>query len=434
MIEIVKEGTENERKREIPKNVRQMGEVRGNVRIYMEDYITTFMKQISTRDDRPKAMVLYGTRQTEGELSCYFVNGAILAEAQDEELLGESAWKEINEKAGYYFKDLVVLGWIYIRYDLADFIGDRVLKIQQNCFRQEQNLYMEYSVGERQEKIYLFQKDAFIKQPGYFVYYEKNEAMQNYMITIKQDEPEEIKPEVDRAAKKFRGIVAEKKEELHHRQTMGMLYGTSVAMLLIVTVIGVTMLNNYEKMQNMEKVLYEISSQVVERQMEEPDLLSENEPVKKPKEIEGQKSALQTSLDQPNGQAAVIADPASALEELEKERDADIPLAETLSGTSPGISGNTMEQPTNEGKEHSADEGKEHSADETDKLPAEGDNVQPAEAAVTIPTSYCIQKGDTLAGISRRFYGNETMIKQICERNNIENQDAIQYGYNIILP
>ena len=35
-----------------------------------------------------------------------------------------------------------------------------------------------------------------------------------------------------------------------------MLYGTSVAMLLIVTIIGVTMLNNYEKMQNNTLLLY----------------------------------------------------------------------------------------------------------------------------------------------------------------------------------
>ena len=64
MIEIVKEGgtvKENPAgvyKREIPKNVRKIGEVKGKTRVYIEDYITTFMKQISAGDDKSKAMII----------------------------------------------------------------------------------------------------------------------------------------------------------------------------------------------------------------------------------------------------------------------------------------------------------------------------------------------------------------------------------------
>ena len=65
MIEIVKEGGSTVCKREIPKNVRQIGVVKGKTKVYIEDYITTFMKQISTRDDKPKALILYGDKQVE---------------------------------------------------------------------------------------------------------------------------------------------------------------------------------------------------------------------------------------------------------------------------------------------------------------------------------------------------------------------------------
>lgn len=417
MIEIVK--------REVPKNVRQMGEVRGTTKIYIEDYITTFVKQISTRDDNPKAFILYGDRQVDGEQTLLFVNGAILAECYEDgrehsTVFGEEVWKDVNEQANHFFKDAMVVGWIYLRYDLSDFIEAPVVNTHKQFFRAEQQIYMEYSVSERLEKLYLFEKGKMQLQSGYFIYYERNEAMQNYMITIKQDEPEETKPEVDRAAKKFRGIVQEKKEEIHRKQTMGMLYGTSVAMLLIVTIIGVTLMNNYEKIQNMEKVLYDISSQITDEDGNEQAGTDD---------LTAQEGNEQAETDDLTAQEILLA-AGSGANEIQLED-----VAQTLE--------EAVGQPEEDAADEAVAQNAEQEAEETmaaidpteiTEQEAEEDPVIKAQEGIAVPGIYCIEKGDTLAKISNKFYGDESMIDQICEVNGIEDKNNIWYGVNIVLP
>lgn len=424
MIEIVKEGGSAVYKREIPKNVRQIGEVKGNTKIYMEDYIITFMKQISTRDDKPKAMILYGDRQSDGDTTLMFVHGAVLAECHEEPqermtIFKEDAWKDVNQKAGHFFKESSVLGWIYLRYDLSDFVASPVINTHKQFFREDQQIYMEYSVSERMENLYLFQEGSMQLQSGYFVYYEQNEAMQNYMITVKQDEPEEIKPEVDKATKKFRNIVQEKKDEISRRQTMGMLYGTSVAMLLIVTIVGVTMLNNYEKMQNMEKVLYDISAQIVD---EETGAGLDTGKV----EVVTEDAALVDAITQT---------PVEESGPLSIRDENDDWASETLNSEplQEMVSDNAV--PTSSLLALGAEPG--GSQPESVPIPIEESSVDPiieSQENITVPGIYCIEKGDTLGKISNKFYGNENMVDKICEVNGIENKNNIQYGVNIVLP
>lgn len=416
MIEIVKEGGSHVYKREIPRNVRQIGEVKGKTKIYIEDYITTFMKQISTRDDKSKALILYGDRQIDGDVTLLFVNGAVLAECNESSegkktVFEESVWKDVNEKAGHFFKDSMVLGWIYMRYDLSDFVEAPVINTHKEFFRQDQQIFMEYSVSERRENLYLFEKGNMEMQSGYFIYYERNEAMQNYMITVKQDEPEEVKPEVDKAAKKFRGIVAEKKEEIHRKQTMGMLYGTSVAMLLIVTIIGVTMLNNYEKMQNMERVLYDISAQMTDEE-------KAAEPAAETVEIVTGDAALVSATNQePIANDEVSPNPETLLHETPHETVSDnFVMGETL----PTVGAQVGEI--------------EPRSEEAVIEEATVDPVIEDQEGYIIPGTYTIEKGDTLAKISKQFYGDESMIDKICEVNGIEDKNSIQYGVNIVLP
>lgn len=95
---------------------------------------------------------------------------------------------------------------------------------------------------------------------GYYIYYEKNEAMQAYMSGQKKGmgiEPEGILE--DRAALRFRSVMQEKRE--HHAQKKAMTFlGTACVFLaMVILVIGVTLVNNYDRMSNMENEIYRIS-------------------------------------------------------------------------------------------------------------------------------------------------------------------------------
>ena len=67
----------------------------------------------------------------------------------------------------------------------------------------------------------------------------------------------------------------------------------------------------------------------------------------------------------------------------------------------------------------------------------EGELEESAEetmAGTPVYEEYIIQSGDTLAKISREFYGTDEKISEICILNNITNGDYIQAGEIILLP
>lgn len=66
-----------------------------------------------------------------------------------------------------------------------------------------------------------------------------------------------------------------------------------------------------------------------------------------------------------------------------------------------------------------------------DAAPGETESVQ---QAIARPEVYVVKWGDNLAAISRRFYGSDHMVHQICDLNGIKNPDQIIPGQKILLP
>lgn len=456
MIEIVKENGNVVDKREIPANLRPVGDPKGNEKIYIEDYIETFIKQIAVKDDSPKVLILYGENRQEDEMIHHYVCGAILAEEilTDEKMIfRDSIWKDINWKAEHFFPNLQVVGWAYVRYDLADFAQGKVQYTHNRCFRKDQNVYLEYSAVEKREEVFLVKNDVMEKQSGHFIYYERNEPMQNYMVTMKQDEPEEIKPEVDLAAKKCRGIVRGKKEELKHKQTMGMLYGTSMAMLLVITIVGVTLLNNYNKMQDMEKVLFDISNQMAQSNqssieetnaisdgvlatnkdaLSQEELLTEDTEGTKSDDAMGDASDMETEKmaedDSANESSTEVKDNTETTDEMNgaSENGADAESADD------NATEKVVLQTSDDEVLISNDDSVELTEQENaDVIPADSQDV-PEQTVQN--KSYQIEKGDTLSKISLKFYGDEYHIDEICRLNEITDKNEIRYGVNIVLP
>ncbi len=62
------------------------------------------------------------------------------------------------------------------------------------------------------------------------------------------------------------------------------------------------------------------------------------------------------------------------------------------------------------------------------------DSSPQAQEALALPESYQVQKGDSLIAISRRFYGTDEKVIEICRLNNIKDPNQIRPGQNILLP
>ena len=122
-----------------------------------------------------------------------------------------------------------------------------VKKIQEREFGQEGSLFLWKNAREQDEIFYAYKFGELMQIGGHYIYYEKNPEMQNYMINTRKENgvtPSEVVE--DRAAKNFRSAVREKMEYKEQHQSSAFAYITSAVLVLIVLVIGITTVNNFE--------------------------------------------------------------------------------------------------------------------------------------------------------------------------------------------
>lgn len=446
MIEIVNDKEmKKEEAGQLPKNIRQIGEREKNRRIYIEDYVITYINQLrDTAKEEQRVLILYGRREIVEFMPTWFINGVLETEAEpfyEANLIDEHDWQEINLKAAKYFPGLSVLGWAVIgQEDITEYM-DQIELTWRQFFREDQQIFFYSCVSEMTEDIYCFDKGHLNRLHGYYVYYEKNENMQNYMLSARQKTEEEMAGQNyikgnevgnDHATRQFRSIVQEKKEEIHRKRTMSFLYAASSLLVMVIMVIGITMLNNYEKMENMESTLKKISGQVEDgfaaketaQQAMAIDQTAEEQQTKEKNEKEDNVSGDNKNL--------------SEGAEAEKEEHEQMTQAEEQSeGMAEGPDQNQVNEQAAQTVQPDVtvqSDGNVQSAETTQQ----NEVIQPQETEQTSSepsyTIYEVQRGDTLAKICIRFYGNEDRVQEICDLNEIKDKDTILYGQKILLP
>lgn len=397
MIEVVKEGR-------LPKNIRQVGQVSGSQKVYLEDYVITYLKQIPAPEESMRVIILYGKKEMMGDELCWFVNGAVGAEKDffmEKTVIDQESWQKVNDMAGRFFPELSVLGWAIVGNEPTKEIEDQILRTQKQFFRPDQKLYFEYNTEDKEEYIYLYEKGKMRLQSGYYIYYERNECMQNYMVSLRAAErhPEEYEP--DRAAHRFREVTGEKKQEMQKRRSATLMTCVSLVLMMVIMVIGITMLNNYEKMQSMEQVLYQISGKI--------DNSSQTESFQA-----GETVIAAADMQEAAGEDVSVPSEETAENSEKPEENSEVTGADEVA----------EEEPEQESSEEPEEEPEQNAED----VPENTETIAQQQ------TTYVIQKGDTLAKICMQFYGNLSNMDEICEINNIENKDNILYGQKILLP
>lgn len=425
MIEIVNERSlEKSEVERLPKNFRQIGEKNDYQRIYIEDYVYTYLKQTADEmKEEQRVLILYGKKEIIDYQSTWFVNGVLQTDTEpffNSSLIDEHNWQKINVCAAKYFPGLSVLGWCVIGQEAYENYEREIELTWKEFFREDQKLFLYIEKNEHVEELYLFENGQPIKQNGFYIYYEKNDFMQNYMLKSQGIREDYVKEEVetetgnDQAARQFRSLLQEKKEEIHRRRTNSFLYGISSVLVMVILIIGITMLNNYEKMEKMENTLNTISNQVEDGFAKSEQVTDKSVKIKK--EIVNSDE----SIDKMKGEKTT--------KEIGEKTISDIGNQNEFTDVvecNNGVSNNTLEQSSNQLQEtdEKSLEQEENSENKSVDRPQE---KQPME--------YQIAKGDTLVKICVRFYGDETRLKEICELNHIEDKDKILYGQKILLP
>lgn len=283
MIEIVQQTTKTEDKLEnkLPKNIRQIGNPEKDFRIYMEDYVYTYLHpaQINGMETGmlPRLLILLGEINHFSNRSCAFVSGAL--QVEDKEYpdmlpeLNDRTWRQIHREMQQYFQNCEIVGWVLDIPGNTLEITVEMEEMHRRNFVSQYQFFFLMDSKEREEAFYTWKSGRLTRKEGYFIYYEKNPQMQEYMISRRealfgeQKKPEEVS---DRAASNYRKMMMEKKENVSKQRTGILSYLTSILTILVLCTVSVILLGNLRRMEDMEQTISVMSTVIESTEKDNP--------------------------------------------------------------------------------------------------------------------------------------------------------------------
>ena len=413
----------------IPKNVMQIGTGSPNVKLYMEDYVHTFLERCQGKE----TCLAFGQQEEKDGIRYYLIYGVE---------------KETDFRRGNfpYFQKLERIGKIEKKEAAVRFWTMRGEEIQ---------------IG------------------GYFIFYEQNEEMQAYMIAEReQNRPAAVEEErvmeaisarrekrkAEAAADAARGITASRASAPNTasgRKTvlsrLGALkaaaptlnaasrktaFGTAyqarlgstgalfpklcrigcLVLLLVLVGTALTSVNQYPDMKAVSALLAgAVRNTKNETENTSPGLIVEETVGWNSSDEMAQSAALDeaTQADDATGAANTAMDG----EVTDNSTTDDSVMPDNV--TADSATADSQNAVTTDADAESSTA--RQSASASDSFPQ-------VQEALARPESYQVQKGDSLIAISRRFYGTDEKVIEICRLNNIKDPNQIQPGQNILLP
>ena len=441
----------------IPKNVMQIGTGSPNVKLYMEDYVHTFLERCQGKE----TCLAFGQQEEKDGIRYYLIYGVE---------------KETDFRRGNfpYFQKL-----------------ERIGKIE----KKEASVRFWTVRGEE------------IQIGGYFIFYEQNEEMQAYMIAEReQSRPADVEEErvmeainarrekrkAEAAADAARGTTASgastpntarsatasrasAPNTASSRKTvlsrLGALkaaaptlnaasrktaFGTAyqarlgstgalfpklcrigcLVLLLVLVGTALTSVNQYPDMKAVSALLAgAVRNTKNETENTSPGLIVEETVGWNSSDEMAQSAALDeaTQADDETGAANTAMDG-----EVTDNRTADNVMTDNVMPDSVMSDSVTTDSVTTDSvmadgrNAVTTDADAESSA--VRQSASASDSFPQVQEALARPESYQVQKGDSLIAISRRFYGTDEKVIEICRLNNIKDPNQIQPGQNILLP
>lgn len=402
---------------ELPKNITQIGEVGKTCKIYVEDYVVSYMKQLNQAAlDKSMAIALYGKRREENGIVYYFVYGACKLDFLQREVrhLSQAQRQEIDRLRKKYFPEHA-------------FVGYRLLD------------------GDMIEGFHICEQDICRYISGYAQFYEKNDAMLAYMLDVREEkEPEQVnqekyeevkkRQEERRASSENQIRVVRNTNNIRRMPTpvnLQKMRLTAVGVFALLCLLGIATfredeLRNSENKNALDAVatsgVVQKDTLVMEDKLDQV-LLEENQSAGKKTDVSGKEDAE-------SQQAQVEASKPSEMQVSATVQQTE--MQQPTSEEQPSESGQQAKGEPPEGSKP-AQTTEEAAAGETAATSAKPEVTQTSQP-VSGAVAYVIQPKDTLTAISIRQYGTDIRVADICNLNKISNPDDIKEGQVIMLP
>ncbi len=388
MIEIICNGKENgveksgkiknTTEKELPKNIKQIGDVGSGKRIYIEDYAFTYINSVAyqSQDTEVAGVLLGEVSNMDGQI-CIFIKGVIKAKNPDDSMgeicFSEAVWSQIYSEIEKYFPELSIVGWFAALPRITAEAINRMKKLHLDNFAgKEKTMYL-IDIDEKEENFYLYEGGDIKKQRGYVCFYERNYEMQEYMLDKNRHKSVE-KQDSERVVRSMRTLMREKEEDRRHKRNSVISYTACAFMASVVVVTGVNLVKSYEKMKRIDSSINSIVKEV---------------------------SNLNTKETEQAVQEDVV--PVNVVYETK-----------------------ATAQATQEATQKQQETTARNTTSETESV---------AQASAdTQYKKYIVQQGDTILGIAKKNYGSTEKAAQIIDINNLTDANKLYVGQEIKLP
>lgn len=446
-----------------PKNVRQIGKIGSNINIYVEDYVKTYTRQLAEAEytQRCIAILIGECRYAEG-VKDVFIYGAIgTSDAYNGEKIQftEGIWTSTYEMIKKYFPDGEILGWYYGGTGFGLEETKQLQQVHLDNFAGGNKLLYTYDILEREDNFYLYENGAMVLQPGYYIYYERNEEMQNYMVEHKKVKQEEVLVE-DRAIKEMRTKLQEKQQtpvnENDQKTVLRLTYAAGTLIMVVALVVLVTIMNNSEKMKSLEEALNTISNRLTV-QNKEGDTNKEDDVLENIFDTEDENSipasnssgtmnennlenSLQASVTPVNDNEDANTDNENNLLGENNEAKPNSSENQQITSTPTDNSSNSEEVNSQEVTKGNTSDSEKQTEVNTNTESVETSNTSSNDTKETssIDSSklkkYTVKSGDTIASICMKFYGNYGNMQTIKELNQLVDENKIFEGQVLLIP
>ena len=453
-----------EKETALPKNIRQIGEIRGAEKICIEDYVMTCIHKKEPQEKDGYLGIFYGEQRKEEDGIYLFLRG-ILEIPDGEE---EAVKKELEEQKEKYFPDWDVQGCCVI----GQYPTER-MKLAEKL--NPMSMQLIYHLQEQEENLYWTVEGCYKKLRGYFVFYEQNRRMQQYLADEFKEDRVEKESIPDKAIKSFREKVRIKGE----KRTGSMLKLASsffVVAALVIGAIAVTRMDDIRKnqagsyqMNTEENEADRIYTNADSTAVVQGGNRTASDGFAAKEAAVGTESEDGSAVPEAAGGSAAVDGNEAGTPSVSAGTDED--TGASAQPVSAGMDEGTgaSAQPASSGTGNAQIDGAAADtnllagaavASEPGQAVADGGTANPTTAAASntgasdlattgedarltmaasaaaqgIHASYTIRMGDTLADICNQYYGSLDKLELLCQVNHISDANLIMPGQRIVLP
>lgn len=430
----------------LPKHIRQMGLPGNSPEIYIEDYAEGYLRRLAASDyTECRVAVLVGEFMKSEGKRYVFIRGAIEAEdviADNSVCFTSEVWANVYEKIKRYFPQYEAIGWFLGGPEFLTEVTDEIRQIHVDWFGGRDRVLYRIDPVEKEATFYLYDKGELKQWPGYSIYYEKNEEMQDYLVagappSVDEGYTEPVLAEISKKVGR-KEVTEEREEDEENKLRDGANkteresrtpespiekrpaktnsgHGAGIAAAIALLAIGAFALRQNElgQMWNAgETTATPVPGPTAEVSLNE----NEGQAVQANAGAEPTLSPAQSQEIKSNlleGEFVPVTEVPDIFGDEESSKDSS--KGDGLSSTKPPTE---APKPTNASKPTAT------------PVPEEVDTeAEPVDLKL-----YIVQKGDTLAGICRDFYGDMVRMEEIKGINQITDEDWIYAGQELYLP